>query len=118
VIVDFGDADSLTEVRVWGDWQAANDGLYRTACVTAYTDAWDKIGLPPMAGDCWDGDRDILAMALASILEGSSRARELLIDRWPTLDWRVKEMAEREMGSHLGVHHVVDRYLEVTAGCP
>jgi hypothetical protein len=118
VIIDFGDADSQAEIRVWSDWASADEGFYRAACVTAYADAWDKIGLPPMAGDCWDGDRDILGMAIASLLEGSSRARELFTDRWASLDRSVKATTEREMDTPQGVQRLVDRYLDATACCP
>ena len=68
---------------MWGKWDPAEDkSAFRLACASSYCTAWEKIGLPPMAGDCFRGSGNLLRECLATLLETSPKARALFREKY------------------------------------
>lgn len=128
LILDFGDLDSDPGIRVWGVWEPASDEeAFVEAFVAAYAAAWDTIGLPPMAGDCWDGDRLALSRALTSLLSSSDAARRYFVEWLLSGQGAQSELSaapltregtEEMLRSPLGCTSLIGRFLDHTAGCP
>jgi hypothetical protein len=99
-LIEFGDLESREDLAPWADWNPPGDReRYEEAFVRAYVKGWASIGLPPMLGDCWDGDSALMRRALGALLEENSAARSDFSDRFadalddsgPYPDWGVGE---------------------------
>jgi hypothetical protein len=83
-VIDWG--ENRDDARVWSSWSPTDEQrAFELAVLKAWWSSWESIGLPPLLGDCWQGNGPLVYRAVESLVSRSGEAREYLWNRFPDL---------------------------------